>query len=139
MSTNFEGWLIKFGNQELPLKYLGFDECSGTPNTRTEEDAWRDLNNYLHREVYDEFKTKLSWKTIPNLTLEEKIEMQGIFNAGLIDAKERKYLVTYWNDEENRYVESEFYFFDTTYPWKQVDLLNNTIIYGAISFEMFEY
>ena len=55
----FEGWLIKFGNVQLPNSYLLADGWESTPNQRIEIKAWRDANVLLHRDTSSNFKTSL--------------------------------------------------------------------------------
>jgi len=59
--------------------------------------------------------------------------------AGLIDELQRKYHVTFWNDETNSYQETDIYIPDITYTRKQVDRKNNTIIYASIKIATVEY
>ena len=56
---------------------------------------------------------------------------------GLVNETERKYKVTYWNDETNTYKTSEFYMPDVNYPIKKIEGKN--IEYNPISFELIEY
>lgn len=56
---------------------------------------------------------------------------------GLVDSTERKYNVTYWNDETNSYITSEFYMPDINYQIRKID--NYDIEYNPISFELIEY
>lgn len=68
---NFEGWLIKFGNQIMPNGYLVTEGWKATPNQRVELDAYRDGNNLLHRETSENFKTKIIM-AVAELNLEDK-------------------------------------------------------------------
>lgn len=139
MAHSFEGWLLKFGSQEFPVKYLAVDDCDSTPDQRTEIDSYRDADNLLHRETSPNHKTKLEYNTIDDLTLEDKIIIQEIMKSGLLDAVQRKYQVTYWNDESNEYETGEFYVPDITFRQKRVDRVKKTIIYGSIRIALIEY
>lgn len=134
----FEGWLIKFGNKKVPLKYLAYDDYTATPNQRSEVSAYRDLNNLLHRDTSPNTKTKIEFNTRP-LWLAEKIELQSVFAAGLINKRERKYTVTYWNDEDNAYKTGTFYMPDAEYKPIRVDEKNKNILYNKIRFALIEY
>ena len=134
----FEGWLLKFGNKVLPNKFLAYDDYTATPNQRTEVEAYRDLNNLLHRDTSPNVKTKIEFNTRP-LWLSEKIEMQSVFASGLINKSQRKYNVTYWNDEENAYKTGVFYMPDVDYKIIHVDEETKNILYNEMRFAIIEY
>lgn len=136
--SNFQGWLLKFGEEILPNKFLAYDDYTATPNQRTEVDAWRDCNNLLHRDTSPNFKTKIEFNTRP-VYLDEKIQMQAVFQSGLIDETQRKYRVTYWNDETNSYVIGEFYMPDVDFKVINVDEDTNNILYNKMRFALIEY
>jgi hypothetical protein len=81
--SSFEGWLLKYGSKIVPNKYLAYDDYTATPNQRTEVEAYRDLNNLLHRDTSPNFKTKIDFNTRP-LYLAEKIDLQSTFASGLV-------------------------------------------------------
>lgn len=139
MTHTFEGWLLKFGDQELPLKYLSKDGCDSTPDQRTEIDSYRDADNLLHRETSPNHKTKLEYNTVDDLTLEDKIAIQQVMKAGLLDEVQRKYRITYWNDERNEYETGDFYVPDITFRQKRVDKVKRSIVYGSIRIALIEY
>lgn len=140
MSNNFNGWLIKFGPQVMPNDYLLLEGWEATPNQRTEIDAYRDGNNLLHRETSENFKTKIVM-SVRELTLDEKIIFQSIINSGLVDTKQRKVDVTYWNDETNQYETSQtgFYIPDIKWVIKQIDEKENLVTYKDFSITLIEY
>ena len=108
----FEGWLIKFGNVQLPNSYLLADGWESTPNQRIEIKAWRDANVLLHRDTSSNFQT---------------------------DRNQRRVNVTYWNDEDLEYKSGIFYISDTTYTIHRIDENNNDIEYNAHTIELTEY
>lgn len=134
----FEGWLIKFGARKLPLKFIAQDDYTSTPNQRTEIEAYRDLNNLLHRDTSQNVKTKIEFNT-PPLWLEEKIELQNVISSGLVNKNQRKYNVTYWNDEENIYKTGVFYMPDVDFKVIRVDEETNNILYNKMRFALIEY
>lgn len=138
--SNFNGWLIKFGEQIMPNEFLLVEGWEATPNQRTELDAYRDGNNLLHRETSENFKTKLVM-SVADLDLADKIRFQSIVNSGMIDAKERKVNVTYWNDETNRYETSPtgFYIPDIKWVIERVDEEENNIHYKKFTITLIEY
>lgn len=140
MVTNFKGYLLKFGNTVFPNKYLAIEKCTSTPNTRVELEAYRDdYTQNLTRITAEGKKTKEEFYTIEDLTLEQKIEIQAIMADGLVNELQRKYRVTYWNDEENVYKTTDIYIPDITYTRKRIDEKKNTIIYASIKLATIEY
>ena len=134
----FKGYLLAFGDLKkiLPHKYIQLGSYDTTPNQRTELSATRDNNNYLHRVTSPNHKTTIRFTTLP-LNLSEKEEVQRAMSYGLLNRVERKYKITYWNDETNTYNTGEFYMPDVNYPIKKID--NYDIEYNPISFEFIEY
>lgn len=133
--SNFRGYLLKFGDVIFPHQYLA-QKPTLTPNQRTEAEAYRDADNNLHRVTISNFKTKLEFSTIP-VNLDEKIEIQNCMREGLIDNVQRKYRVTYWNDEENNYQTGLFYIPDVQFS--PISITADTIKYDGISFSLIEY
>lgn len=137
MSTNFQGYLLKFGNTVLPNKYLKFDSYSATPNQRTEIEAYRDdYTQELFRVTSEGVKTKIEAE-VPPMYLEDKIKFQNCIANGLVDKLQRKYTVTYWDDEENKYSTGMFYIPDTQFPIHM--LKNNSILYNSFKLTLIEY
>lgn len=140
MSNNFRGYILKFGNTPFPHKYLA-QEPVFTPCQRTEAEAYRDANNDLHRVTIDNFKTKIEITTLP-ITLDQKIEIEAAMRAGLQNAVERKYKITYWNDDpesphSNDYAQGDFYLADVSYTHRRIE--RNTIHYESIKYTFVEY
>ena len=135
--SNFQGYLLKFGSEVFPNKYLDFDNQASTPNQRAEAEAYVDANNELHRITLPKYRTKIEYNTIDDLSLADKIAIQDVMFKGLVDAVQRKYLVTYWNDETNSYETSNFYIPDTTFQIKKITADN--IIYRSFKLTLIEY
>ena len=135
--SNFQGYLLKFGSEVFPNKYLDFDNQASTPNQRAEAEAYVDANNELHRITLLKYRTKIEYNTIDDLSLADKIAIQDVMFKGLVDAVQRKYLVTYWNDETNSYETSNFYIPDTTFQIKKITADN--IIYRSFKLTLIEY
>lgn len=136
--SSFKGWLLKFGSKIVPNKYLAYDDYTATPNQRTEIEAYRDLNNLLHRDTSPNFKTKIDFNTRP-LYLSEKIDLQSTFASGLVNRAQRKYNVTYWDDEQNIYKTGVFYMPDVDYKIINVDEETKNILYNKMRFALIEY
>ena len=112
----FEGWLIKFGNVQLPNSYLLADGWESTPNQRIEIKAWRDANVLLHRDTSSNFKTSLKLN-IREMNLQERTALKTVIGLAALpqtDRNQRRVNVTYWNDEDLEYKSGIFYISDTT-------------------------
>lgn len=141
MAGNFQGWLIKFGDVQLPNSFLLADGWEDTPNQRIEIDAYRDANVLLHRETAENFKTKLKLN-IREMSLEERIAFDnviGLASLPITDKKQRRVRITYWNDETLNYETGIFYMPDTTYVIHRVDEDNKDIEYNDFSITLTEY
>lgn len=141
MRYNFEGWLIKFGNVVLPNSYLLADGWESTPNQRLEVDAYRDANVLLHRETSENFKTSLTLN-IREMTLEEMSAFKNVIGLATLPEtakKERRVLVTYWNDEILNYSTGEMYMPDITYSIHYVNEEACDIEYNPFTVELIEY
>lgn len=137
MATNFQGYLLKFGDTILPNRFLKFDSYTVTPNQRTELEAYRDdYTQELFRVTSEGVKTKIEANT-PPMYLEKKLEFQEYLANGLEDELQRKYKVTYWNDETNEYKTGYFYIPDTAYSIYAI--WRNSIFYNSFKLTLIEY
>lgn len=134
----FEGYLLKSGNDIFPHKYIEYSSWDSTPNQREEIKAYRDDNTRdLTRVTAAGRKTAIAFKTRDSLTLEEKMEIQNFFTSHETNAAERKIPLTFWNDESNSYVTSDFYRPNIKFPIKSIS--GNSIVYGSIQIDLVEY
>lgn len=137
----FNGWLIKFGGVVLPNSFILADGWESTPNQRVEINAYRDANVLLHRETSENFKTSITLN-IRAMDLEEMTAFKaviGLATLGVNEKKQRKLMVTYWNDEELDYKTAMMYMTDTTYSIHTVDEASRDIEYNAFPIELIEY
>ena len=141
MAGKFEGWLIKFGNVQLPNSFLLADGWESTPNQRIELDAYRDANVLLHRETAADYKTKLKLN-LREMTLEERMAFDnviGLATLSISDKRQRKVAINYWNDETLEYSYGEFYITDTTYVIHNLDEVACDMEYNPFSMTLIEY
>lgn len=137
MATNFQGYLLKFGDTIFPNKFLKADSYAVTPYQRVELEAYRDdYTQDLYRTTSEGLKTKIE-ANAPPMWLEDKIEFQACLANGLEDELQRKYKVTYWNDEINDYVTGSFYIPDTQFSIYMIK--GNTMLYNAFKLTLIEY
>ena len=126
---------------QLPNSFLLADGWESTPNQRIELDAYRDANVLLHRETASNFKTKLKLN-IREMTLEERIAFNnviGLATLSVTDKKQRRVMVTYWNDETLEYATGIFYMPDTTYVIHNLNEENKDLEYNPFSITLVEY
>lgn len=140
MVSNFRGYLLKFGNVELPNSYLLMsDENQSTPNQREEVKAYRDeYSRALHRVTATGKKTKQTFK-IRSLKDTELASLKAVMENSLVNAAERKYHITYWNDEDLTYKTGNFYVPDITYTRSRIDEANNILYYAPFTITIVEY
>lgn len=137
MKNNYKGYLIKFGDYQLPNSFI--DEYPSTPNQRIEKKAWRDNTEYLNRVTSPNFKTTLKPK-IRAMSLDDSILFETIKKNGLLDYAQRKYQVTYWNRETLDYATGEFYVPDIEYVLKHIaNEETGEMYYEAFTLEMIQY
>lgn len=133
----FEGYLMKAFGTTFPHKYIQISTYQTTPSQRQDLDSYQDSKGNLHRTVVPHDRSKIVFKTIDDLKLAEKQEIQAFFNGAMNNARERKITLTYWNDEDNMYKTSSFYIPDVTYPIKRI--MGNDIVYDSVEYHLIEY
>lgn len=133
----FEGYLMKAFGTIFPHKYIQISTYQTTPSQRQDLDSYQDSKGNLHRTVVPHDRSKIVFKTIDDLKLAEKQEIQAFFNGAMTNARERKISLTYWNDEDNMYKMGSFYIPDVTYPIKRI--MGNDIVYDSVEYHLIEY
>ena len=121
----------------FPHKYIQISTYQTTPSQRQDLDSYQDSKGNLHRTVVPHDRSKIVFKTMDNLKLAEKQEIQAFFNGAMTNARERKITLAYWNDEDNMYKTGSFYIPDVTYPIKRI--MGNDIVYGSVEYHLIEY
>lgn len=137
-ATEWQGFLIKFGDVEVPLSYIKMDSGNEqTPNQREEIKAERDdYTRKLTRVTADGMITKQSF-VFRSMNIKQRRALKKVMENGLVDAKQRKYNVTYWNDETLQYEKGNFYIPDITYSKKRAD--ENDLIYSEFTMTLIGY
>lgn len=140
----FNGYLIKLkaanGNptEELPMRYMGIESYSCTPNQRMESNANRATTGLLHRTTVEHKATKIEFET-PNITNTDLAQLNAMFARHFTDALQRKIVIEYYDNETDSYREATCYMPDAQYKIQRVDLVHNTIVYNHIRFAFIEY
>jgi hypothetical protein len=138
--SNFLGYLLKFGDEILPNRYIALEGYTETPNQRIELEAKRDeYTQELIRTTSPFFKTKAVFNTVDNLEVADLQAIYTIMSDGLVNATQRKYSVTYWNSETLSYDTGYVYMSDIDFQYSHIDDTNNKLFYKSIRFAIIEY
>lgn len=138
MASKYKGYLLKFGDVVLPNSYIAQnDNNTSIPNQREEIKAERDdYTRELMRVTADGMITKQTF-VIRELTDTQMLAFKNVMKNSLVSEKQRKYHITYWNDENMQYEEGDFYIPDPTYTRK---LATDTYIkYGTFEISIIGY
>lgn len=130
--------MLKFGTVEVPLSYIKMDSGNEqTPNQREEIKAERDdYTRALTRVTADGMITKQSY-VFRRMSIKERRALKNVMKSGLVDEKQRRYNVTYWNDENLQYEQGDVYIPDITYKRAIVD--DDGIIYEEFTMTLIGY
>jgi hypothetical protein len=124
---------------ELPNSYLVLGGSASTPKQREEIEAYReDYSRDLHRTTADGMKTKQTF-TFRSLTDTQLSALKNVMKNSLVSKKERKYKITYWDDENLEYDSGDFYIPDITYTRKRVDEEKKILYYDEFEMSIVEY
>lgn len=141
--SNFRGYLLSFGGTPLSNEYIAYKTYKTTPDQRLEIEAFRDADSLLHRVTSPNYKTKIEFNTRGNLSGEEKTALFNEINKGLIDSKQRKYNLEYWDMDAEEYKSAEhgFYMPNIEFTIKRIidDGMNSKIFYEPIRIAFIEY
>lgn len=137
-ATDWQGFLLKFGTVEVPLSYIKMgDGNTQTPNQREEIKAERDdYTRKLMRVTADGMITKQIFQ-FKQMSYKKVKALQNVMKQGLVDKKQRKYNVTYWNLENMQYEKGDIYIPDIEYTIARAD--ENDLIIGEFSMALIGY
>lgn len=151
--SNFKGYLIKFIDptnagrfKTLKNKYISLKSYKTKPQQRLEVEAYRDANALLHRLTAPNFKTKIEFQTLGNLSLADKEDLFSDIEVGRYKTPagiiKREYKLEYWDDEDSNYVTTgtRFYMPDVEFTIKRIteDGDNSNIVYDPIRIAFIE-
>lgn len=132
----YEGYLLKFGNTELPNRFIKYNTFLSTPCQRQDLDSYEDADGYLHRTVLEHTRTKIEWNT-PPMRRADKNEMMNIFQSAYENEAERKVSVTYYDDESDSYKTGTFYMPDIQFTYYSAT--DTDILYDSNRISIIEY
>ena len=133
---SFNGYLLRFGSDNLDLKYIFKDSYSVTPNRRQDLDPYRDANGRLHRNVVSHYATTISFQTKP-MWNNELAQFMSFVRNHYTNTAEKKLNVTYYAPDTDSYSSGDFYIPDVQFPIHMID--GNKILYKSVQIELIEY
>lgn len=127
----YQGYLIKIGSYEFPMKYIKADSYLPYVNMQDVE-PWTDGNGYLHRNPVELKAFKVEFETIPLLTDKELTNIMANLSANYSSATGRIATITAYIPEYDDYVTQVGYLADFT---PQIyGIFDNVIKYNSIRF-----
>ena len=105
---NFQGYLIKFGDDIFPHEYIIYESYQTAPDRRLDIDSARDATGLLKRNVLDHMASTVQFDIRPLNGDNQEIVM-GFINSHLTDVSHKKVYLTYWNPLTSAYKSGEFY------------------------------
>lgn len=134
---NFQGYLVKFGNDVFPHEYILYNTYKSTPDRIQDMDSHRNANGVLERNVLEHTATTLQFDIRP-MNGDQQEVVQGFINSHLSDASQRKLYIEYWDVLKYAYNSGEFYLPDTDWwPIKRIE--GNQIYYDKFTLKAIEY
>lgn len=134
----YSGYLIKFGNDTLPFKYISTETYKSYPDQRMEASAERVSTGKLHRQTCSHTATKVEWET-PAMWSTDMDRLTALFDAHWANEQERKINVTYYDTWKHSYKTGTFYMPDPEMTILRVDNVHNRILYGPMRIALIEY
>ena len=135
--AQYLGYLIKVGSDIIPNEYFVFDTYACTPDQRQDVDSYRDLNQNLHRNVADNYKSIVSFQVRANLTETKLRVLINLIQSNYTNTKERKVHLTYFNPDRGNYSVGEFYLVQPNYKIKRAE--EEELIYNSFDLKFIEY
>ena len=123
-------------NVFFPERLIVASSYQVVPNIRQDKDPTRDLSGVLHRAVVSATPSTIKFST-RELHLADLQEIQAFFSACLLNARERKYRVEFWDTETSTYKVEVMYMPDVTYTI--VYHTDDDVIYAPIDYELIGY
>ena len=137
----FSGYLIKLKGgtaEELPMKYIGIESYSCTPDQRMESQATRATTGLLHRTTVAHKPVKIEFET-PPMTNKDISALNTLIQGHFTDALQRKLTIEFYNNETDSYRDATVYMPDTQYKISRIDKTNNIIYYDKVRYAFIEY
>lgn len=133
----YDGYIMKFGNDEFDMGWIFRDTFAITPNRRQDLDSYRNANGKLVRNVLDHTATTITFQSKP-MTRHNFALMMEFIRDHFSNAQERKLSITYYSPDINTYKTGNFYMPDfevTTIMQKK----SGELLYNTCTLEFIEY
>ena len=134
--SNFQGYLIKFGNDVFPHDYILYNTYKVTPDRALDMDSSRNANGILERNVLEHTASTLQFDLRP-MNGDQQETVTSFINTHLIDAAQKKVNIQYWDPRISGYKSGIFYIPDIEYPIKKIE--QNQIYYDKVTLKAIEY
>lgn len=132
----YNGYLIKFGADILPLSYMKADSYKIDPNKMLDLDSYQDQDGILHRTVVDHTATKAEWQS-PVMKYNDFKIMMNFFSSKYNPIKERKVSVNYYDFASDSYKTGTFYMPD--YAIQVLHASSVDMLIQPVTFKIIEY
>lgn len=126
----YEGFLIRVGTYEIPLKYINAEEYTVTLAGK-DLDSYNDANGNLQRTSVNNFVPTVEFSTPPLLTDGEIGELFSNIRSQFINPVERKLLAKIFIPELDDYVEQSVYMSDTQFTI--YGIFDGVVRYNSVS------
>lgn len=137
----YAGYLIKLGGSngtQLPMKYIGINSYSCTPNQRMENQANRAVSGVLRRTTVAHTASKIEFNT-PTITNADVSALNTLLQNNFSNAQERKITIQYYDMETDTYKEADCYMPDVQYSIDHIDNWSNVVYYSPVRYAFIEY
>lgn len=130
--------IFKFGNYQIPNRFIEWDSYTIKPNQRQDLDSYTDANGLTHRNALSHTKSDVEFKIRKLLEKDARSIINGI-TSNYINSKERDANCEYYDPESGTNKTGHFYL-DPSQQFKisGIDAEGN-LIYDAINFRFVEY
>lgn len=135
----FEGWLIKFGENIFPAKYITPSSYHVSPETRKIQQEWYSNRGKWQCAVGSHRRAVVSFETKMGLHQKDMEEIQRIIKSGISNENDGSCKVNIWNPETASYKQIEGKIDDIDYVMRKVDTEKKDIIYDSIKIRIKEY
>lgn len=114
---SYNGFLLRVGNNEIPLKYFSLDSYKILRST-SDFDSYRDANGVLHRNALSHKVMKIEFST-PYMYGDDLDVLMNLIRSQYINQDEKKVIITAYDKESNSYVSATCYVPDITFQIAQ--------------------
>ena len=110
----YNGYLIKVGTYEIPMKFIALEGYKVTPNMRQDLDPFRDNNGVLTRNVVTNMPSKIEFNT-PYLLRRDMQTLMTNIRSQFTNSAEKKASVTFFCEDIDDYKTEDMYIPDVPF------------------------